>query len=480
LDQISIVAVKLEGAIHEFSRLSGVRESILDMLFQFRKVVLQAPFLKLGKTVVISFLFSGPGLFFAKDIFFPEGIRCRNPEVLLVTLSPGAILRGHLLIQKNLALESSTKMDRIVRLAEPWAEKYSSRTISIVKKFQKASISPWLRLGFPARTTERVGFRIEPIGPFDKKREILIFEILTNGRISPRQALRESALLLVNKFLKVVQRTIPNSQNIQSLSIEKKATRKRFFSFLNKYFVQREQIFSSDQNFYNFYNIGFSRFCEPLGLDLRNLDLPKERYRELRNLGFQTLGQLLERLAFENSIFSPLLKKQRQLALFRLGVFPFLFILMEDIPFFTKTVGRRKTAIANIKLVPGSGKIQVNNQSAKKFFVSHQDRFLVVEKPCSNFSHVNFDIKRKVQGGGLRRQAESMQLAFARALAISSPRSRRIFRKRHLLTRDSREKERRKYGLKKARKSPQFSKRLTYISFSIYFFLYVSNNKRNS
>jgi small subunit ribosomal protein S9 len=459
LDQISIVAIKLEGAIHEFSRLPGVRESILDVLFQFRKVVLQAPFLKLGRTVMVSFLFSGPGLFFTKDIFFPEGIRCRNPEVLLVTLSPGAIVRGHLLIKKSEALDSYTKIDRTVRFGEPWSGEFLSGTIPIVKELQKSSISPWLSLGFQPRTTERVGFRIEPIGPLNQKREILIFEILTNGRVSPRQALRESSLLLANKFLDVVQRTIPNSRNMRSLNIEKKATRKRFFFFLNKYFIQDKQALSSEENFYSLCNIGFSHFCEPIGLDLRNLDLAKERYRELRNLGFQTLGQLLERIAFEENIFSPLLKKQRQLALFQLGLFPFLFTLMEDYLFFTKTVGRRKKAIANIKLVTGSGKIQVNNQKAKKFFVGYPDRFLVVENPCSNSSHVNFDVKSTVQGGGLKKQAEAIQLALARALVISFPRNRRVFRKNNLLTRDSREKERRKYGLKKARKAPQFSKR---------------------
>ena len=459
LDQISIVAIKLEKATHEFSRLPGVRESTLDVLFQFRKVVLQAPFLKLGKTVIVSFLFSGPGLFFAKDIFFPEGIRCRNPEVLLMTLSPGAILRGHLLIRKDQALDLPNKINHKIRLGEPWSREFFREHTPIVKKFQKSSISPWLSIGFQARTIKRVGFQIEQIGPLNKKREILIFEIITNGRISPRQALRESSLLLVNKFLDVVQRTIPNFQNERFISIEKKANRKRFFSFLNKNFGKYKQVTSPEKNFYNLCNIGFSRFCEPLGLDLRNLDLAKERYRELRNLGFQTLGQLLERLAFENNVFSPLLKKQRQLALFQLGLFPFLLIFMKDNIFFTKTVGRRKTAVANIKLVPGSGKIQVNNQKAKKFFVSYPDRFLVIEKPCFNSSHVNFDVKRKVQGGGLKTQAEAMQLALARALVISFPKNRGVFRKNHLLTRDSREKERRKYGLKKARKSPQFSKR---------------------
>jgi len=153
----------------------------------------------------------------------------------------------------------------------------------------------------------------------------LIFEILTNGRISPRQALREAALLLVNKFLEVAQRTLTNSKRTKKLN-KKKGSRKKFFSLLNRKFEEKESFLTLDQSFYNFYNIGFSRFCEPLGLDLRNLELTKERYRELQGLGFQTLGQILERLAFENNIFSPLLKKQRQIALFRLGLFPFLLI----------------------------------------------------------------------------------------------------------------------------------------------------------
>jgi small subunit ribosomal protein S9 len=258
--------------------------------------------------------------------------------------------------------------------------------------------------------------------------------------------------------LEVAQRTLPSSGETKKLS-KKKGTRKRFFSLLSRQFEKKESFLTLDKSFYNFYNIGFSRFCEPLGLDLRNLDLTKERYRELRGLGFQTIGQILERLAFETNIFSPLLKKQRQIALFRFGLFPFLFKIMKDLLFFTKTVGRRKTAIANVKFIPGSGRIQVNGRMIEEFFNSCPDSTLLVEKPCTILPYTNFDIKSKVQGGGLRRQADSLQLALSRAFVSIDPKNQRACRKNHLLTRDSREKERRKYGLKKARKSPQFSKR---------------------
>jgi small subunit ribosomal protein S9 len=462
LDQVSITAVKLEGAIHEFYRLPGVREPTLSVLFQFRKIVLHAPFLERGKIIVISFLFSGPGMFFAKDISFPLGIQCRNLGISLVTLASGALLRGHLLIQKKRALGSIFKSDRTIRLGETWSyriEENSNKTyesIPLVRNFQKATFSPWLSLGFPGRTIERVGFRIEMIGPLNQYSEILIFEILTNGIISPRQALRESSLFLVNKFLDVAQRTLPSSQKIQYL--KRKAYTRKKRHYCRRQERKTEIAFVSNEAFYNLCNLGFSRFREPMCLEVRNLELRKESYRELRHLGIQTFGQLLERLSFEPTIFSPILKKQRQLALFRLGLFPFSCIYMENLTFFTKTVGRRKAAIANIKLLPGCGRIRINGSIGKDMYI-YPDRLLVVTKPCAFLPHIHFDIKSKSKGGGLRRQIESLQLALARGLVFAYRKNRRIFRKKHFLTRDSREKERRKYGLKKARKSPQFSKR---------------------
>jgi DNA-directed RNA polymerase alpha subunit len=346
LDQTSIVAIKLEGAIHEFSRLPGVREPVLDVLFRFRKVVLQVPFLETGKTATISFLFSGTGIFFSKDILFPSGIQCRNPEVSLVTLSPGSILRGHLLVQKNRTLGSISKSDQALRLGETWSLRKASISKPLAKKFQKSSFSPWLRLGFQDKTIERVGFRIEQIGEANYQREVLVFEILTNGIISPRQALRESSLLLVEKFLNVAQRTLPFSPKINSLK-EKNSIRETFFPFQKKKIERRKNTFT-EQTFYDLCNIGFSRLCEPLGLDLRNLDLTKERYREMRNLGFQTLGQLLESLAFEPHIFSPLLKKTKTNIFVQVGPFSFFILFYGKLSLFYK-----------------------NGRSSKDFFCKH-------------------------------------------------------------------------------------------------------------
>jgi len=129
-------------------------------------------------------------------------------------------------------------------------------------------------------------------------------------------------------------------------------------------------------------------------------------------------------------------------------------------PLFAKTVGRRKTAIATLKLTPGSGKINVNGYPVKEFFFGQLTRLQVVERPFCILECQIFDASIKLQGGGIQRQAKALQLAMVRALVRTRPKTKYLFRECTFLTCDSRKKERRKYGLKKARKAPQFSKRL--------------------
>jgi len=133
---------------------------------------------------------------------------------------------------------------------------------------------------------------------------------------------------------------------------------------------------------------------------------------------------------------------------------------MRTRPFFVKTVGRRKTAIANLELVPGSGKIIVNRLLAEDFFSGHHRSRLIVEQPFQSLTCPTFDANVSVRGGGLKSHAKSLQLSRARALLVIHPRNKKLFREYQFLTCDARKKERRKYGLKKSRKAPQFSKRL--------------------
>jgi small subunit ribosomal protein S9 len=128
--------------------------------------------------------------------------------------------------------------------------------------------------------------------------------------------------------------------------------------------------------------------------------------------------------------------------------------------FFAKSVGRRKTSVANLKLVLGSGNIMFNGRRSEEFFLGQPKGLITIQRPLEVLPERNFDIEVKVRGGGLESQAEASQLALALALVFVQPEIRVQFNEYFFLTRDSRKKERRKYGLKKARKAPQYSKRL--------------------
>ncbi|MCF8009164.1 MAG: 30S ribosomal protein S9 [Halanaerobiales bacterium] len=121
--------------------------------------------------------------------------------------------------------------------------------------------------------------------------------------------------------------------------------------------------------------------------------------------------------------------------------------------------GRRKTAVARVRLVPGNGNILVNETEVKEYFNRKsliQD--LISPLEITNTTD-NLDVIVNVNGGGLSGQAGAVRLGIARALLEVDGDYRKALKEAGYLTRDSRMKERRKYGHKKARKSPQFSKR---------------------
>ena len=120
--------------------------------------------------------------------------------------------------------------------------------------------------------------------------------------------------------------------------------------------------------------------------------------------------------------------------------------------------GRRKKSIARVRLVPGAGKIVVNGRSVEEYFVSGFLR-LVVSQPLVAVDVKNFDVIVNVYGGGLTGQAGAIRHGISRALVKENAQTKTELKKHGYLKRDPRMKERKKYGLKKARKAPQFSKR---------------------
>ena len=124
-----------------------------------------------------------------------------------------------------------------------------------------------------------------------------------------------------------------------------------------------------------------------------------------------------------------------------------------------QTVGRRKRAVARVRLVAGSGQIVVNGREFAEYFPNklHQQDILT---PLTLLARENqFDLKVTVNGGGPTGQSGALRLAIARALNIYNPADRSTLKKAGLLTRDARAVERKKAGLHKARRAPQYSKR---------------------
>ena len=124
-----------------------------------------------------------------------------------------------------------------------------------------------------------------------------------------------------------------------------------------------------------------------------------------------------------------------------------------------RRTGRRKTAIASVRLVPGSGQISINERSLENYFPRDTARMRILEPFEVTETAGQFDALISVRGGGSSAQADAVRHAISRALLTSSVALRAPLRKSGMLTRDPREVERKKYGRHKARKRPQYSKR---------------------
>jgi small subunit ribosomal protein S9 len=125
----------------------------------------------------------------------------------------------------------------------------------------------------------------------------------------------------------------------------------------------------------------------------------------------------------------------------------------------TQTTGRRKEAVARAVLRAGTGVITVNGKPIEAYFPTATQRMVVTEALRVTDREQSFDIAANIFGGGVTGQAGALRMAIARSLIELDPESRPALKKAGLLTRDARRKESKKYGLKKARKAPQFTKR---------------------
>lgn len=126
---------------------------------------------------------------------------------------------------------------------------------------------------------------------------------------------------------------------------------------------------------------------------------------------------------------------------------------------YIKATGKRKSSIARVSIIPGTGKITINKKDINELYTLETLKAIVMKPFTVANMMEKYDVVADVHGGGFSSQAGAVAHGIAKALATTDADVRLTLKRNGLLTRDSRVKERRKYGLKKARKAPQFSKR---------------------
>ena len=125
----------------------------------------------------------------------------------------------------------------------------------------------------------------------------------------------------------------------------------------------------------------------------------------------------------------------------------------------TQSTGRRKRSVARARLRQGTGQLTINGRPIDVYFPTSAQRMVVTEPLRVAEVEGTYDVDASIHGGGVSGQAGALRMAIARSLVELDPEARTALKKAGLLTRDSRKKESKKYGLKKARKAPQFTKR---------------------
>jgi len=124
-----------------------------------------------------------------------------------------------------------------------------------------------------------------------------------------------------------------------------------------------------------------------------------------------------------------------------------------------QATGRRKSSVARVRLHDGSGQVTLNGRPLENYFPTMASRMRVMEPLQITDTQGRYDIDATLEGGGMTGQADALRLGISRALIVLDEELRPMLKRAGLLTRDSRKVERKKYGLRKARRAPQYTKR---------------------
>jgi DNA-directed RNA polymerase subunit alpha len=296
--EVFLMGVEIEGAIHEYSRLKGLEDSILDVLLNLRQLSLISTksFDSSTETLIGYFDIQGPGVITGLDLQFPNGIECINPNQIIGTLTRDGSFRGRFLVSVNQKAIQPAVGDPVV-ISENLESESSSKNFS---KAQWLSVNPILN---PVR---RVNYSVEQFKDVWEQKEVVVLELWTNGSIHPRQALQKAINELAQVFLSI---SWIDQANLKLFSADKKFIEVKKEVLNNSDFflgeekttkvdkinkeISFDQVSSSSQIFINEDN-STDRLSSLLDLDIANLNLSLKTFLLLKQASIQNIGNLLK------------------------------------------------------------------------------------------------------------------------------------------------------------------------------------------
>lgn len=295
---VFLMGVEIDGAIHEYSRLKGLQESILDVLLNLRQLsLISTKSLESNNDTLIGYFdIQGPGIITGLDLQFPTGIECVNPNQVIGTLSRDGSFRGRFLV----SIESNVSRGAIgdpVLLSENLGINSSNKNFS---KAQWLSVNPILN---PIR---RVNYSVEQFKDVWEQKEVAILELWTNGSIHPRKAVQTAINELAQLFLSI---SWIDDSNLKLFSADNKfaEVKKQFlmdsaFSDLKEKTSQMDKVNkenSGDQLLFSTHIKSMEentneRVSSLLDLDIANLNLSLKTFLLLKQAKIQNIGNLLK------------------------------------------------------------------------------------------------------------------------------------------------------------------------------------------
>eukprot|EP01040_Poterioochromonas_malhamensis_P012989 gene12989-14242_t len=448
----AITGVRINNLKHEFKAIEGVREDALEILLNIKEIIFREKY-SFDKPIDLfqkAYLkVKGPCIVTANMLKLPfEKLQIVNPNQYICTLTKNLKLYIELDIEKGKGYRLYDH--EVVQIGEEFFDPIKSSTLKVDALFMPI---------------KRVNYKVKLIN--DSKgnlKESLILEIVTNGSITPKRALQESLKALIDLIypLFLTQNFLDISSQITEHHVPKcfvinaeGKTLGRLATTVSKLLRGKENSFYTpgiDQgNFVvitNAKKIKVSGKKEQQKLYYRNSQRPG-------NLKVETFSDLKNRLPIrilEEAIWGMLPKNKNGLKL----IFKILFMTNN----FYKGIGKRKTAIAKVILKEGTGVFIINNKNSDIFFKDINEEAQSFKTPLILSEMINkCDLTIFVKGGGITAQLDAIKLGISKALCEMNNNFRYSLKQNFFLHRDSRIKERRKYGLKKARKASQYSKR---------------------